>query len=171
MDFFAITSSEFNKTTSFWTHLKYNFDGFHIIRSANFITYTLLTYTSTENCHDKIIFLKPIYLPKFEHLNNLWNLLQNRKFIEFAHVWLIKDTILRRDLFSTKVLVLKLIWLLLPSSKFSLHLARLGSRAARARFIIWRLLFKFVERQLVLLKLTKGNFNFHKQIRLVTCKK
>ena len=41
--------------------------------------------------------------------------------------------------------------------EFSPHLAWPGSRAARARIII-RLIFEPVERQLVLLKLTKENF-------------
>ena len=36
--FFAITSSKFNETTSFQTNFEDNFDGFHIIKSTNFIT-------------------------------------------------------------------------------------------------------------------------------------
>ena len=39
--FFAITFSKFNKTTSFWTNFKDNFDVFHIIESANFITHRI----------------------------------------------------------------------------------------------------------------------------------
>ena len=39
--FVAITFSKFNKTISFWTHYKYNFDSFHIIKSANFITHRI----------------------------------------------------------------------------------------------------------------------------------
>ena len=39
--FFAITSSKFNKMTSFWTNFNDNFDGFHIIESTNFITHKI----------------------------------------------------------------------------------------------------------------------------------
>ena len=39
--FFAITSSKFNETTSFQTNFEDNFDGFHIIKSANFITHRI----------------------------------------------------------------------------------------------------------------------------------
>ena len=37
--FFAITPSKFNETTSFQTNFKDNFNGFHIIKSTNFITH------------------------------------------------------------------------------------------------------------------------------------
>ena len=39
--FFAKTSSKFNETTSFQTNFKDNFDGFHIIKSTNFITHSI----------------------------------------------------------------------------------------------------------------------------------
>ena len=38
---FAITSSKFNKTTSFWINFKDIFHGFHIIKSTNFITHRI----------------------------------------------------------------------------------------------------------------------------------
>ena len=41
LDFFGITSSKFNETTSFQTNFKDNFDGFHIIKSTNFITHRI----------------------------------------------------------------------------------------------------------------------------------
>ena len=37
----AITSSNFNKTNSFQTNFKDNFDGFHIIKSTNIITHRI----------------------------------------------------------------------------------------------------------------------------------
>ena len=39
--YFAITSSKFNKTTSFWIYFKDKFYGFHIIKSTNFITHRI----------------------------------------------------------------------------------------------------------------------------------
>ena len=41
LDFFAITSSKFNKKTLFQTNFKDNFDGFHIIKSTNFTTHRI----------------------------------------------------------------------------------------------------------------------------------
>ena len=38
---FAITYSKFNETTSFWTHFKDNFYGFHMIKSTKFITHRI----------------------------------------------------------------------------------------------------------------------------------
>ena len=38
---FAILSSKFNETTSFQTNFKDNFDGFHIIKSINFIIHRI----------------------------------------------------------------------------------------------------------------------------------
>ena len=40
-ELFSITSSKFNKTISFWTNFKDNFDGFHIIKSKNFIAHRI----------------------------------------------------------------------------------------------------------------------------------
>ena len=39
--FFAITSSKFNKTTSYWTQFKHNFDGIQFIKKTNFITHRI----------------------------------------------------------------------------------------------------------------------------------